>query len=275
MQPKPYLLFDAGGTIVFPDQSFLIQQARIQGIKLTHKQLYTGYYKLINSLDCQAYEHKHHKIPRPWPKGYAYALFKTLGMVNRATDAIAQAFQDRHRQKNLWTFTFPWVPETLSQLVKQGYRMSVLSNSDGRTEEVIRDLGLDCYFEQIFDSVILGIEKPKPGIFKKVLDELSLQPTDALYVGDIFYVDVLGANRAGLGGIHLDPLNLYIDWPGIHLTDLRYLPNWLTRYAADPSPFNLFPTKMVFALPTQTYSKTSTYPQSIKQPSLVLDRIVT
>lgn len=27
LQPKPYLLFDAGGTLVFPDQSFLIEQA--------------------------------------------------------------------------------------------------------------------------------------------------------------------------------------------------------------------------------------------------------
>jgi len=171
-----------------------------------------------------------------------YALFETLGLVNTASQAVARVASKRHRQKNLWTFTFSWIRETLSHLAAQGYRMSVISNSDGRTVKVFDDLNLARHFEHIFDSTLLGTEKPDPTIFKLVLRKLNLQPADVLYVGDIFEVDVYGANQAGVGALHLDPLDLYAGWPGVHLPDVRHLPEWLDRYAAAPLEFNLFPT---------------------------------
>lgn len=239
-QPMPYLLFDAGGTLVFPDQSFLIQEAREHGIELTDRQLFNGYYQLIYRIDQEAL--KRVSFPRnPWPQGYAYALFETLGMANGATYAVARAAEARHRQKNLWTFTFDWIPETLFRLSTQGYHMSVISNSDGRTAEVFHDLGLAPYFERIFDSSLLEIEKPNPAIFECVLRELNLQPSDVLYIGDFFEVDVRGANRAGLGAVHLDPLGLYADWPGVHLPSVCHLPAWLAQYTATPWAFDVFP----------------------------------
>jgi FMN phosphatase YigB (HAD superfamily) len=239
-QPKPYLLFDAGGTLVFPDQSFLVRQARTQGIELSEARLFDGYYHLIHALDCQA-SRQCGRFPTPWARGYAYALFEMLDIAGPATDAVAQAFQDRHNQKNLWTFTFDWVRRVLSDLNAQEYRMSVISNSDGRTYQVFRDLGLACYFEHIFDSEILGFEKPDPAIFEVALNKLNVSPANALYVGDIFYVDVLGANRAGLGGVHLDPLGLYAGWPGIHLRHVRDLPHWLGNHYVHSPDLDLFP----------------------------------
>jgi HAD superfamily hydrolase (TIGR01549 family) len=241
-QPKYYLLFDAGGTLVFPDQSFLIQQAWAHGVELTHEQLFSGYYRLIHRLDCEA--RNGGGFPNhSWPERYAYALFETLRIDTSVTHAVAQAFEARHRSRNLWAFTFDWVRKTLSFLDAQGYRMSVISNSDGRTAEVFQDLGLDHYFECIFDSALLGKEKPDPAVCELALRELNLQPADALYIGDFYEADVRGANRAGLGALHLDPLGLYADWPGVHLPDVRHLPDWLTQYAVTPWAFDLFPTR--------------------------------
>ncbi len=240
-QSKPYLLFDAGGTLVFPDQPLLLQQAREHGIVLTDGQLFSGYYQLIYSLDQKARQQGHfpHEL---WPQDcYAQALLATLGVNNGATSGINAAVQAHHSEKNLWTFTFPWVRETLSRLSALGYRMSVLSNSDGRTERVFQDLDLAYHFERIFDSQILGYEKPDPAIFELVLRELNRQASEVLYVGDIYVVDVLGANRAGIGALHLDPLGLYSGWPGVHLPDVRHLPGWLACYTANPSAPGLFP----------------------------------
>jgi len=250
LRPEPYLLFDAGGTLVFPDQPFLVQQAQEQGMELTDTQLFHGYYRLIHTLDCQA-RSQSGRFPTPWARGYVYALFETLGIVGPATDVIAQAFEDRHRQKNLWTFTFHWVRKMLSDLTAQGYRMSVMSNSDGRTAEVFQDLGLDHYFEHIFDSQILGAEKPDPAIFEAALRKLNVSPANALYIGDIFFVDILGANRAGLGGIHLDPLGLYTGWPGTRLRDVRDLPGWLGSHYVHSWKLDLFPLKgLRYPIPT-------------------------
>jgi putative hydrolase of the HAD superfamily len=243
-QPKYYLLFDAGGTLVFPDQSFLIEQAWAHGVELTHEQLFSGYCRLIHRLDCEA--RNGGGLPNhSWSRRYAYALFETIGIDTSVAHTVARAFKACHSCKNLWTFTFDWVRETLSFLDAQGYHMSVISNSDGRTAEVFRDLDLTDYFERIFDSCLLKIEKPDPAVFELALRELNLQPADALYIGDFFEVDVRGANRAGLGALHLDPLGLYADWPGVHLPDVRHLPNWLAQHAAAPSAFDLFPTRRI------------------------------
>jgi putative hydrolase of the HAD superfamily len=242
MRPKPYLLFDAGGTLVFPDQSFLIKKARQHGVELADEQLFNGYYQLIHSLDRRAREHGGF-ARKLWPRDYVYDLFEILGIGDAVTSTVAQAANARNRRRNLWAFTFDWVRETLSRLRTQGYRMSVISNSDGRTAEVFHHLGLDDYLERIFDSVLVGIEKPDPAVFEFALGELNLQAADALFIGDVFEVDVRGANRVGLGALHLDPLGLYADWPGVHLADVRHLPDWLVHYAATPSIFDLFPTE--------------------------------
>jgi len=264
LRPKPYLLFDAGGTLVFPNQSFLVQEARKQGIELTETQLSDGYYRLIHALDRQA-DSQSGRFPTPRPDGYAYALFETLGIAGPATDAIAKAFQDRHRRKNMWTFTFDWVREALACLATQGYRMSVISNSDGRTEQVFRDLNLACYFERIFDSKLLGLEKPDPAIFEKAILALGVSPANTLYVGDVFYVDVLGANLAGLGGIHLDPLGLYACWRGIHLRDVRELPGWLGNHYVHSPDLDLFPLN-INSLPYPIPAHHGTKASALKTP---------
>lgn len=238
---KPYLLFDAGGTLVFPDQKFLIREARKYGLTFTHRQLHDGYYRLFYDLDCQASQNKELQFSSFDPEEYAFYLFDTLKLTGPASQAIAETFKQRHLQENQWTFTYPGIAKTLRQLAGQGYRMSVLSNSDGRTKKVFIKAGLDIYFEEIFDSSEMGLAKPDPAIFWRVLEELGLEPAGVLYIGDIFCVDVLGANRAGLGGIHLDPLRLYTGWPGVHITGIDCLPKWLSRYAARPQAFDLFP----------------------------------
>jgi putative hydrolase of the HAD superfamily len=239
-----YLLLDAGGTLVFPDQDYLIEEARKRAIELTATQLYEGFYRLIYAKDSHARGNGGFPSP-PWPQGYAHELFRMLGMVNSETQAISQVADDHHRQLGLWTFTFDWIRTTLSCLASQGFRMSVISNSNGRTNRVLKQLGLRDFFEDVFESYTIGIEKPNPAIFEKALFDLKLQPADALYVGDVFEVDVRGANRAGLRAVHLDPLNLYTDWPGVHLPDIRSLPSWLAQYMANPLGFDLFPCREV------------------------------
>lgn len=240
---KPYLLFDAGGTLVFPDQNYLKREAAKHDIHLNDRQLYEGYYQLIYRLDVRA-RSKRHRLPRvPWPKGYAHALLDTLGLSTPAAEAVAAAARVQHRCRNLWTFTFDWVAAVLADLAGRDYRMSILSNSDGRTRDVFKDLGLDGFFERIFDSTEMGIAKPNGNVFKRALADLEMEPAEVLYIGDMYEVDVRGANRAGIGAIHLDPLHLYdtTEWPGEHIEDIRGLPSWLETYEQAPSKCHLFP----------------------------------
>jgi putative hydrolase of the HAD superfamily len=228
---KPYLLLDAGGTVVFPDQDIILNIAHRFGIKLSQKNVYRGYYQVIYQLDLEAKTFG--KFPEPWPDGYAGALFKVLGIHSRQSQQAAAAIHQRHIQHNLWTFTFPWVREALDALADCVSGMSILSNSDGRTKQVFSELGMDHYFDLIFDSEDLGLEKPDPKIFNQAIDRLGLNPEQVIYIGDIYALDVVGANQAGLSAVHIDPFRFYdeTEWPGSHITNITHLPQWLKSQA--------------------------------------------
>jgi HAD superfamily hydrolase (TIGR01549 family) len=241
MRSKPYLLFDAGGTLVFPDPLFLSQELQKRGIEATPQQLFASSCRLTYLFDCRVQESGH--LSRFWPKGYVNALLEVHGVADPVLKTIVQSVEYRHKQKSLWSFSFNWVPETLSELAIRGYRMSVISNSDGRAAQMLSDLGIAHFFECIFDSEDQGFEKPHPLAFKMALQELNLQPENALYVGDIFYIDVWGANRIGLGGLHLDPFGFYSGWPGVRLPNVSHLPHWLAQYTATREPLDLLPLR--------------------------------
>ena len=78
-------------------------------------------------------------------------------------------------------------------------------------------------------------------IFLTALEQLGLDPDDAIYIGDVFYIDVWGANQAGLRCIHLDPKNLYSDWPGVHLPTIAHLPTWLSEIQLNENQNNFYP----------------------------------
>lgn len=244
MSAKPYFLIDAGGTLVFPNQTYLKKIVRTLGMYLTDDQLYREYYQSIYEFDQHVLGNTiHHN--NPWPEGYVYALLRRMGVTEPEACRMEVIVSKQCLRRSLWTFTFPWIIRTLKKLKQDGYRMSVLSNSDGRTEEIFCDLGLSHYFEFIFDSHRLKVEKPDPKIFMKVMEQLELSPKEMLFIGDIYTVDVLGANQANIGSIHLDPLGLYTNLPGVHLPDISHLQQWLVHFQFNYQDSALFPLRIL------------------------------
>jgi putative hydrolase of the HAD superfamily len=89
------------------------------------------------------------------------------------------------------------------------------------------------YFDVALDALD-GVSKPQPGIYHRALKALSLRAEECLFIGNVFFMDVWGANRVGMPGLHLDPYNLYQGWDGARLRDVSQLPAWLEGYAANP-----------------------------------------
>jgi putative hydrolase of the HAD superfamily len=81
----------------------------------------------------------------------------------------------------------------------------VVSNSDGRVAEALEAAGLRGYFDVVVDSALVGVEKPDPAIFRAALEVLEVPPAEALYLGDLYDVDVLGAKAAGIPAVLLVP----------------------------------------------------------------------
>jgi putative hydrolase of the HAD superfamily len=57
----------------------------------------------------------------------------------------------------------------------------------------------------ILDSALVGVEKPDPAIFRAALNALNVAPKEAVFVGDLYDVDVVGARAAGIEAVLLVP----------------------------------------------------------------------
>jgi putative hydrolase of the HAD superfamily len=98
--------------------------------------------------------------------------------------------------------------ETLADLRRLGYRLAVISNWSADLPRTLSLTGLKDHFDGIFASEALGYAKPHAAAFLVPLDRLGLTPGEAIYVGDLYHIDVLGAREVGMEAILVDPLGL-------------------------------------------------------------------
>ncbi len=147
---------------------------------------------------------------------YVGCILTRLGLERAAADALApgivRTLKHEIGTRRLWSQVLPGVPAALRELRAAGLRLVVVSNSDGTVEEGLGALGLGEHLDAVVDSSRVGSEKPDPAIFRHALDLIGARPERTLHVGDLYAVDVVGARRAGLHGLLLDP---YGDWDGV------------------------------------------------------------
>jgi len=88
------------------------------------------------------------------------------------------------------------------EYVKDRYRVglvSVTGVSPGRlVRDILREYEVLDYFEVLTFSDEVKLVKPNPRLFTTCLDELDVEPCNAVHVGDSFKSDIVGAIDAGM-----------------------------------------------------------------------------
>jgi HAD superfamily hydrolase (TIGR01509 family) len=136
---------------------------------------------------------------------YLETLFGGAGVPADRMDVVVGTLKRLHEEWHLWCRTMPGTAEALDRLRGAGLRLAVVSNSDGRVEEALAAAGIRDRFDVVLDSALVGVEKPDPAIFRAALTALGVAPVEALYVGDLYEVDVVGARAAGMEAVLLVP----------------------------------------------------------------------
>jgi len=147
------------------------------------------------------------KLKRQFYSTLLPAIGVTENHLERAIDLALNLAQS----EMLWRSTSQGTAEALTQLKNRGLRLAVVSNSDGRIELAFHQAGLFDHFEFFIDSFLVGVEKPDPRIFQIALERAQIAADEAVYVGDLYSVDVVGARRAGLVPVLFDPDSLNED----------------------------------------------------------------
>jgi HAD superfamily hydrolase (TIGR01549 family) len=126
-----------------------------------------------------------------------------------ATDAALAEVYEYHARENLWELVPDGVPQALAALRSRGLKLVVVSNANGRLRHMFARLGLAERVDVLFDSFEEGVEKPDPRLFQIALERSGARPETTLHVGDLYYVDIVGARAAGLRAVLLDAAGLY------------------------------------------------------------------
>lgn len=89
----------------------------------------------------------------------------------------------------------------LDSLHDRGLRTGLVSNAwDPRwlMERELASMGLLDRLDAIVFSSEVGVRKPRPEIFYRVLDELGVEPERSVFVGDRLHADIKGAADLGM-----------------------------------------------------------------------------
>ncbi len=91
--------------------------------------------------------------------------------------------------------------DSINYLRKNGFKLTVISNTTPPTWEIIERLHLDQLFDSIILSCDVGFLKPDPRIFRVAIESIGATRRESCVVGDKWSTDMRGAIDADLLGI--------------------------------------------------------------------------
>lgn len=126
-------------------------------------------------------------------------------------EPVLEALEDAYANAALEILpkTVDGAVELLAELKARGLRVGLISNT-GRTpgnvlRAILERLGLAESIDVMVFSNEHGECKPQPSIFEELRRGLDVAYEEMMFVGDNLYVDVHGAQRCGMRGVHFEP----------------------------------------------------------------------
>ncbi len=245
MADRPVLeavLFDAGGTLGRLDFEWMAACASELGASLDTATLRTAELEGRRWLDRSVGMIEGYgaavALPSPLavmdPHPYFVGMLTAAGVPEALVPRIVERWWVRQLDVGLWLRVNEGAPEALRGVRELGLRRAVVSNSDGRAEQHIRDWGVLDELEFVIDSHWAGVSKPDPRIFQMALDRMRLPAERVLYVGDIRCGDEVGSRAAGLHFVLIDPGGAYVATGGARIAGIADLPRWIEQHFIVP-----------------------------------------
>jgi HAD superfamily hydrolase (TIGR01549 family) len=97
----------------------------------------------------------------------------------------------------------------LTAVKNRGLITGLVSNADKDITAILERLQLDTLLEVIVTSQEVGFTKPHREIFEAAILKAGIKAEEALFIGDQYKIDVLGAINAGMSAVLLDRSDYY------------------------------------------------------------------
>ena len=121
---------------------------------------------------------------------------------------LAKKYGDEFvRRSPLKKELMPGAIEILEYL-KPKYELHIITNGFKEVQDVkLKVSGLGKYFDRIFISELIGVQKPDVYFFEYAVRSLNTAKKDCLVIGDSYEADILGAKNSGLDYVYYNVNN--------------------------------------------------------------------
>ena len=209
------VLLDAGGVFVLPDPDRILGAFARAECSVPREVLADAHYRAATRFGI------HLDVETCWNEtwlDYLQTYVDECGVPQDRRDEAHLHLDNEFADAALWVEPIAGSRQGLHLLADTGVRLGIISNADGLMAQRLAQLevcqvgpGIGVDVECVVDSGAVGVMKPDPRIFEAALDLLGLPADDVWYVGDLPAIDVVGARRAGIRPILMDPLGLHGD----------------------------------------------------------------
>ncbi len=193
--------FDFGQTLAGLSSALLVEKVASRGFSLEADRVEASL-----GVGWDAYD----RAVRAGVSGHPWRLFMSTVLTaagctrvdgdESLAELVEFLFEDQRRY-NLWRAPIPGMIELCESLRARDIPIGILTNSEGRAEQLVEELGWRELFGVVVDSGRIGIEKPDPRIFHALAARLGVEPSRVAHVGDNFGADVEGALAAGMRAV--------------------------------------------------------------------------
>ncbi|HEY6016789.1 MAG TPA: HAD family hydrolase [Gaiellaceae bacterium] len=109
----------------------------------------------------------------------------------------------------------PGVVETLRELRRRGFRLGMVSVCSEEVERAWPETAFAGLFDAEVFSCTEGLSKPDPRAYLSCCEQLGVEPSEAVFVGDGANDELAGAQRAGLRAVLIHRPGEDPHWPGL------------------------------------------------------------
>jgi len=204
--PVRAVLFDATGTLFLPREpvgetyrSFALEY----GVDLPATRIAEAFGRIFTRAGPMVFpaepRERRPSLERQWWRRLVRSTFRAADSTARFSDfdAYFDRLWSHYAGASGWQLA-PGVHQALDALRARQLPMAVVSNFDHRLLNILEELAIIEYFQNVTIPAETGAAKPDRRIFDAALEGLGDPARRAIYVGDRAVEDVAGARNAGL-----------------------------------------------------------------------------
>jgi len=210
------VFFDWFNTLAHPEpdrHELFSQVAQELGVELPSQKLIRAIYEAESQVPAGA--------PPRWSEGKDEAPFIRYQEILSAEVGVKlprEVMLELTKRVSQMARSVTWVLyddvlPTVKTLKQRGLILGLISNL------TIGTAGLESYLDFVVTAKEIGVDKPAPPIFLAALARAGVDASEAVYVGDQYQTDVVGARGVGIAPILIDRYDLLpevSDCPRIH-----------------------------------------------------------